>query len=865
MIRTSIHSAKQIILWCMFILLFIAIGVLTIIFTGDDELVVQRIALTNISGQSTTVVWTTDMPTIGSVVVDGVEYFDDRDLVEIALNEFEYDIEEAKPRQTHHVTIRELEPETTYSFQVHNDSEVFEDQPFAEFTTAKIPDQIRTPDPVYGMVSSEVEETGISDGIIIFNKRSEAEGSSHFVSVPVKNGSYSLDAQNLLSADLSEYYSVRDNEYEVIRFLATANGEILDESIQVPPDSDQPVDTVVLSIPDEQIAQVLIAEVEAQDVCSEVCDSNGENCNFLTIGESLWCSACAANCGGLLSACEEQGYGEEYCISSSTNSGTSDIESDPTNPYGKDCNEDEFGKDIDNLPGGSACCIGGNYECASGICEGTGITGTIGRCTAPADTTSNSSGSNFDTTTTATAVPGSGGVLKNPDGESCNPNEAPWTTPNKNPGESCCGGGFIECGFEQCSTLDNKQGICLGKEAVETQEGVEHISFIESQVEQEEESEDASDGEEDEGESEEGGASVGVDDSQEEFDCSPVRINVTISGTGIAYEVKGLNQGESIAMDKVEEGTTYTCNFKCFLKADGGFSTYISNNSGSQSDSTSCTAIEDSTSSIISGNTVFAQGTLLDSTLYDPGVYELVGDAITTKNVTVTEAGPFRFFSDTNLDGIKQPGEEYIEDLSSIEFSVNKTADVQSYRFVSGWNVISVPMIMNTEGTSSISTASDLIEELNNQGRRATHVTTYRNGKFVLLSQRTDEQGNPITFGEDFAIVPGEGYFIRNYDAGNVAFIGNKVSGGLEVGIEQGWNLLGIYHENKNSFRGFDILRNMNEQGIDVDVLSKWDSGVYKNLVLANSIEYGSPYDVFPNSGYWIRSNSPGVQEFTPE
>ncbi|MCA9385545.1 fibronectin type III domain-containing protein [Candidatus Dojkabacteria bacterium] len=250
---------------------------------------------------------------------------------------------------------------------------------------------------------------------------------------------------------------------------------------------------------------------------------------------------------------------------------------------------------------------------------------------------------------------------------------------------------------------------------------------------------------------------------------------------------------------------------------------------------------------------------------YEPGLYQISGDTIGTKSLVITEAGPIRFFSDLNGNGVKEEDEPYIENAANIEFSINKVAEVEQYRVNEGWNLFHFPMVMQGENTSNVTTASDLIRSFNEQGANITHVTTYRDGQFLIYSNRIDENGNNVVFGDDYNILPGEGYFIRNYELTAATLSGNKVQGSLGVTVSQGWNLLGVYNESQENYQGTQVLTQFENQGIQADVLSSWEGGTYRNLVTNNGITYGNDYTVFPKLGYWVRVNTPGQNTFRPE
>jgi len=53
-------------------------------------------------------------------------------------------------------------------------------------------------------------------------------------------------------------------------------------------------------------------EPKLMATCNECCP--GGACGFGTQGSPFWCSCCQQNCGGYLSACQQQGYGRNFCV-----------------------------------------------------------------------------------------------------------------------------------------------------------------------------------------------------------------------------------------------------------------------------------------------------------------------------------------------------------------------------------------------------------------------------------------------------------------------------------------------------------------------------------------------------------------------
>ncbi|MBD3363475.1 hypothetical protein GF362_07205 [Candidatus Dojkabacteria bacterium] len=251
----------------------------------------------------------------------------------------------------------------------------------------------------------------------------------------------------------------------------------------------------------------------------------------------------------------------------------------------------------------------------------------------------------------------------------------------------------------------------------------------------------------------------------------------------------------------------------------------------------------------------------------EPGVYLVQGNNIRTKSIEVMEEGPIQFYWDTNGNGMKDEDEEYLTDEESqgIQININKVAENQVYDLKLGWNLISIPMVMEGENTSNIRMASELLKNINDQGAEATHLATYRSGQFLIYSNREEDSGVDHEFGDDYAILPGEGYFVKNYSSAEIFLKGKKVEGSLPVQINSGWNLISIYNQNKPSYQGFDVLRMMNSQMINADTLSKWEGGMYYNVILKDGVEYGNDFKVYPVVGYWVRAEVDAPKKFTPE
>jgi hypothetical protein len=262
-------------------------------------------------------------------------------------------------------------------------------------------------------------------------------------------------------------------------------------------------------------------------------------------------------------------------------------------------------------------------------------------------------------------------------------------------------------------------------------------------------------------------------------------------------------------------------------------------------------------------NTVQTQS---EDNLLDPGSYKVEGTNVTTKEFTISEPGKVVYFQDLNGDGVRGADEPlYNGDVNSLNIQFNKVSEVQSYNMNYGWNLVSFPIYMRGDGTSNILKASDLITQMNSGGVNTTHIVAYRSGKFITYSNRKDESGNPVAFGEDFSILPGEGYFVRSYSTGIFIVKGKKIENGQQIALDNGWNMVGIYNSGKLSYKGFEVLKQMNGAGVEADILSKWENGLYQNVVLQRGKEYGSDYGIYPYQGYFVRVKNRGSGVYTPQ
>ena len=116
----------------LFSLLLVAFSFLCYLtfYVTDNGGGVSNIRISNVTANSVTISWITDTPSIGKVYISSSDnwpvlverigkaaYYDDRDTAQNHEGSFVLKNEAPVDRLTHHVTVRNLSPETTYYFK----------------------------------------------------------------------------------------------------------------------------------------------------------------------------------------------------------------------------------------------------------------------------------------------------------------------------------------------------------------------------------------------------------------------------------------------------------------------------------------------------------------------------------------------------------------------------------------------------------------------------------------------------------------------------------------------------------------------------------------------------------------------------
>jgi hypothetical protein len=211
-------------------IVFIIIGAIGYkLFTTNQNFDAKSVLFTNISDNSFTIFWETDIPTYTKVKLISDNSFKNRDWVNDDL-----DSEKPIKRKLHHVTFSELMPDQRYEVKIANTLvplnllDFYKD----DISTEKIDEKTTDiPDVVYGTVKNSAGEN--IKGGIVFLSIDEDE----YVSTPINDDStYSLDISSLDKPEngFLEKITVLSEDYQKTEFIAQS-------------EQDRPVPDIILS------------------------------------------------------------------------------------------------------------------------------------------------------------------------------------------------------------------------------------------------------------------------------------------------------------------------------------------------------------------------------------------------------------------------------------------------------------------------------------------------------------------------------------------------------------------------------------------------------------------------------------------
>jgi hypothetical protein len=248
------------------------------------------------------------------------------------------------------------------------------------------------------------------------------------------------------------------------------------------------------------------------------------------------------------------------------------------------------------------------------------------------------------------------------------------------------------------------------------------------------------------------------------------------------------------------------------------------------------------------------------------GKYALANGVI----VNIDQTKTVNFYNDINGNGIKDANESIVAGHS---FKLEKYEESFQYQILNGWNAFNFPFFKSDKAKYK---ASDLIAVLNGQNAQVTTIKRW-NGKW---EEYINENGR--IYGNDFEIMPNEGYFVKSTNSKNVSFYGYVSDVPMPLTTKSGWSLVGVapgyasqkvrnftHPEFKDGISAFELLKTINssDPGVNATNLTRLDSGVYRNVNYVKSNdqkykEFGLDFKLNDLSAYFIRSDKRIV--FTP-
>lgn len=176
----------------------------------------QEVKISNLSDNSFTVSWVTpDKPTIGFVS------YGQGNLTETALDD--RDTAGPKPRTTHHITLKNLIPQTTYLFKISSAGQTFDNngQPYSVTTTPTTQDTPPLPQPIFGKVKTA--DSKPPQEAVVYVEIGEGTLLSSYTRA---DGNWLVTLNNARTKDLSTYLTPQDQDRVAVTIQAGIEGFI---------------------------------------------------------------------------------------------------------------------------------------------------------------------------------------------------------------------------------------------------------------------------------------------------------------------------------------------------------------------------------------------------------------------------------------------------------------------------------------------------------------------------------------------------------------------------------------------------------------------------------------------------------------
>jgi len=215
-----------------------------------------------------------------------------------------------------------------------------------------------------------------------------------------------------------------------------------------------------------------------------------------------------------------------------------------------------------------------------------------------------------------------------------------------------------------------------------------------------------------------------------------------------------------------------------------------------------------------------------------------------------------KIFNDINGNDIRDEGEEYITELPSL--TIEQENSLSNYKLISGWNLIHLNLVSLKNGNNI--KASDLVRDWNNQGAEIIQLAKYEAGQFITYTNR-----GGVVFGQDFNLMPGQGYFVQNITKSlvRVNLKGFKLEGAAPISFSNGWNLVGLAKPSQD-YTASKFISKLGENGTVADTISQFENGTYQSLVIDAGTTFGNDYNLVETRGYFVRVNSTTQSSLSP-
>ncbi len=158
----------------------------------------QELLVSNITDTTATIIWHTEIPIVGKVRINNLVQPDDRDLNK-----------QKTKRQTHFVTVSNLNPDTNYQFQIEMDGLLYPDNPvqFKTISTAlnERAQNEQNYSPIRGTILNQQQEP-VDEALVVI-KLPNAIPKATFVTTA---GNFILPLTKLITNDLTDTVKIND-------------------------------------------------------------------------------------------------------------------------------------------------------------------------------------------------------------------------------------------------------------------------------------------------------------------------------------------------------------------------------------------------------------------------------------------------------------------------------------------------------------------------------------------------------------------------------------------------------------------------------------------------------------------------------